>query len=88
MRIADLPIEQIVDELKPLFRRFTLDYGNFTNQAGVLAHSPTAFRHLYGLLDEWRDHGTFSRRLVEIAVVAASRVKECGYRVGHHGAWS
>ena len=85
-RITDLPIEQIADELKPLFRKFTLDYGDFTNQAGVRAHSPGAFRHLYGLLDEWRGHGTLPRRLVEIAVVAASRVNECSYCVGHHGA--
>ncbi len=85
-RIADFPVEQLANELKPLFRKFTLDYGDFTNQAGVLAHSPVAFRHLYGLLDEWRDHGTLPRRLVEIAVVTASRVNECGYCVGHHGA--
>ena len=85
-RITDLSIEQIADELKPLFRKFTLDYGDFTNQAGVLAHSPGAFRHLYGLLDEWRGYGTLPRRLVEIAVVTASRVNECSYCVGHHGA--
>lgn len=38
------------------------------------------------IADEWRDHGIPPRRLVEIAVVTASRVNECGYCVGHHGA--
>jgi len=38
------------------------------------------------LIDAWRRTGTLSRRLVEIAVVTASRVNECGYCVGHHGA--
>lgn len=85
-RIEDLPVEQLADELKPIFRKFTQDYGDFTNQAGVLAHSPEAFQHLYGLLDEWHSKGTIPRRLVEIAVVTASRVNECDYCVGHHGA--
>ncbi|MDA1024051.1 MAG: carboxymuconolactone decarboxylase family protein [Proteobacteria bacterium] len=85
-RIEDFPVEQLADELKPLFHKFTHDYGDFTNQAGVLAHSPEAFRHLYGLLDEWRSKGTIPRRLVEIAVVTASRINECDYCVGHHGA--
>lgn len=85
-QVTDVPFESVPDELKPLYRKFTRDYGDFTNQVRVLAHSPDAFRHLYGLLDAWRDRGTVPRRLVEIAVVTASRVNACRYCVGHHGA--
>ena len=66
-QVTDVPFESVPDDLKPLYRKFTRDYGDFTNQARVLAHSPDAFRHLYGLLDAWRDRGTVPRRLVEIA---------------------
>lgn len=85
-QVTDVPFESVPDEMKPLYRKFTRDYGDFTNQVRVLAHSPDAFRHLYGLLDAWRDRGTVPRRLVEIAVVTASRVNACRYCVGHHGA--
>ena len=59
-QVTDVPFESIPDELKPLYRKFTGDYGDFTNQVRVLAHSPDAFRHLYGLLDAWRDRGTLT----------------------------
>lgn len=84
-RISEVPESAIADELRPLYERFTGEYGDFRNQLGVVAHSPVAFRHLYGLIDAWRAEGNLSRRVVEIAVVTASRVNECSYCVGHHG---
>lgn len=84
-RVSDAPEDALPDDLKPLYRKFAGGDGDFTNQLRVVAHSPDAFRHLYGLIDAWRDHGGLPRRLVEIAVVTASRVNDCAYCVGHHG---
>lgn len=83
--VSEVSETAIPDDLRELYRKFTSDYGDFTNQVRVVAHSPAAFRHLYGLLDDWRRTSTLPRRLVEIAVVTASRVNECAYCVGHHG---
>lgn len=85
-RVSEIPEQAVPDGLRDLYRKFTHEYGDFTNQVKVMAHSPDAFRHLYGLIDDWRRTGTLSRRVVEIAVVTASRVNECAYCVSHHGA--
>jgi len=85
-RVSEISEASLPEPLRDLYRKFTREYGDFTNQVRVVAHSPDAFLHLYGLLDAWRRTGTLSRRLVEIAVVTASRVNECSYCVGHHGA--
>ena len=84
-RIGEVAGSAIPEELRPLYARFTGEYGDFTNQARVVAHSPAAFAHLYGLIDAWRREGSLSRRVVEVAVVTTSRVNECAYCVGHHG---
>lgn len=85
-RVSEISEQAVPDSLRDLYRKFTHEYGDFTNQVRVMAHSPDAFRHLYGLIDDWRRTGTLSRRVVEIAVVTASRINECAYCVGHHGA--
>jgi uncharacterized peroxidase-related enzyme len=72
-------------DLRPLYRKFAHEYGNFGNQAGVLGHSPVVFRHLYALTAAMREDGALPPRLVEIAVVATSAVNGCKYCVGHHG---
>jgi uncharacterized peroxidase-related enzyme len=84
-RVSEISEESLPGSLRDLYRKFTREYDDFTNQVRVVAHSPEAFLHLYGLIDAWREKGTLPRRLVEIAVVTASRVNECGYCVGHHG---
>ena len=84
-RVRDVAIEEIPEELKPLYRLFTGEYGNFTNQVRVMAHSPAALRYICGLMVEWRQNGSLPRRLVEIAVVTVSHVNRCPYCVAHHG---
>lgn len=85
-RVSELDPAALPDDLQPLWSAFTNDKRDFTNQARVLAHSPDAFRHLYGLIESLRASGSLPPRLVEIAVVTASRVNACPYCVGHHGA--
>lgn len=84
-RIAELQKSDLPDNLHGLWDKFSGGYGDFTNQARVLAHSPDAFFHLYGLIDAWRQAGTLPQRLIEIAVVTVSTVNQCPYCVGHHG---
>ncbi|MEW5708153.1 MAG: carboxymuconolactone decarboxylase family protein [Pseudomonadota bacterium] len=84
-RVRDVPIEEVSDDLKPLYRLFTAEYGSFGNQVRIIAHSPPALRHLCGLLVEWRGSGSLPRRLVEIAVVTVSRINRCPYCIAHHG---
>lgn len=85
-RISGVDRAALPADLQPLYERFTGGDGDFSNQAKVLARSPAAFAHLYGLIDSWRAQGPLPQRLVEIAVVTASRVNACAYCVGHHGA--
>lgn len=84
-RVSAMAVERLPEDLKPLYRMFSSEIGNFSNQANVVAHSPDAFRHLYGLLAVWYQKSSIPRRLIEIAVLTTSRVNQCSYCVGHHG---
>lgn len=84
-RVSGLEKDSLPTSLQPLYDRFTETYGDFSNQLAVMAHAPDAFAHLYGLIDAWRGATTLPQRLVEIAVVTASRVNACAYCVAHHG---
>ena len=81
-RISYVPESEIPDKARALFDEFR-DLG-FENQARVLAHSPTVFSGLYGLVRNMREDGELPPRLVEIAVVATSAANRCKYCVGHH----
>ena len=83
-RIEGLGREALPANLSLLYRRFTAKDHDFTNQADVLAHSPAAFRHLYGLVEALKQDSTLPQRLIEIAVVTTSAVNACPYCVGHH----
>jgi len=85
-RVQGLKPEDLDATLRPLYERFTRDDRNFTNQANVLAHSPAAFFHLYSLVEALSDEGTLPKRIIEVAVVSTSRLNECTYCIGHHGA--
>lgn len=84
-RVTPLGPKALTPELRKLYERFTQPDRDFTNQANVLAHSPTAFANLYGLIEALGEQTTLPKRLVEIAVVTASRVNECQYCISHHG---
>lgn len=83
-RVGAIGKEGLPVELHELWGQFSAGEKDFSNQAAVLAHSPGAFRHLYGLVNALRSEGSLSERLVEIAVVTTSRLNECPYCVAHH----
>ncbi|CFX28377.1 Phage infection protein [Candidatus Filomicrobium marinum] len=85
-RVGELDGSALPADLQTLWKTFSTPPRDFTNQVRVLAHSPDAFRHLYGLIEALRSSPSLSPRLIEIAVVTTSRVNACPYCVGHHGA--
>jgi AhpD family alkylhydroperoxidase len=84
-RVPSVPIGALPPDLRPTYEAFCGSYGNFANQVAVLAHSPSALRHLGGLMMEWRAQGNLSRRVVEVAVVTVSQLNRCPYCIAHHG---
>lgn len=85
-RVTPLDKDVLPADLHPVWDAFTQGEKDFSNQAGVLAHSPEAFRHLYGLVLAMRESSDLTERLIEIAVVTTSRLNECPYCVAHHQA--
>lgn len=83
-RVTPLGKDVLPAELHPVWDAFTRGEKDFSNQASVLAHSPEAFRHLYGLVLAMRESSDLSERLIEIAVVTTSKLNECPYCVAHH----
>lgn len=84
-RVSPVPIDALPPELHSTYEAFCGSYGNFANQVAVLAHSPSALRHIGALMMEWRAQGNLSRRVVEVAVVTVSRLNRCPYCIAHHG---
>jgi uncharacterized peroxidase-related enzyme len=60
-------------------------YGEFTHQVLTLAHRPPILKHLYPMLMELKAESLVSRRHIELAIVAVSKLNECSYCVAHHG---
>ena len=83
-RISELGRADLAEGDRRLWDLFSWGPRDFSHQVSVLAHSPEAFRHLYGLIEDLRARGSLPQRLVEIAVVTTSRLNECPYCVGHH----
>ena len=74
----DLPAE-----LAPLWDKMT-SYGAFENQAGVMAHRPPIFKHVWSLLVDLADEAVVSKRHLELALVTVSLLNKCTYCVSHH----
>jgi alkylhydroperoxidase family enzyme len=66
--------------LAPLWDKMTT-YGAFENQAGVMAHRPPIFKHIWSLLVDLADEAVLSKRHLELALVTVSLLNYC---VSHH----
>src|ERR1700743_2799069 len=69
--------------LAPLWDKMTT-YGSFENQAGVMAHRPPIFRHVWSLLIDLADEAIVPKRYLELALVTVSLLNKCDYCVSHH----
>ncbi len=83
-RVRDVSIEEVPKEVQPVYQRFADEYGPFLNQVRVFAHRPPALKHIMGLLLDFADEAVLSKRYLEIALVAVSKINECRYCVAHH----
>lgn len=83
-RVRDIAIDEVPEELKPVYQRFASEYGPFLNQVKVFAHRPPALKHIMGLLLDLADEAVLPKRYLEIALVVVSKLNECTYCVAHH----
>ena len=83
-RVRDVAIDEVPDDVKPIYERFSNEYGPFLNQVRVFAHRPTAVRHIMGMLLDFKDEQILPKRYLEIALVVVSKLNECRYCVAHH----
>jgi len=83
-RVRDVELEELPEEVRPVYRRFATDYGPFLNQVKVFAHRPPAVKHIMGLLLDLADEALLPKRYLEIALVVVSKLNECTYCVAHH----
>ncbi|MBN8889170.1 MAG: hypothetical protein BGP12_13000 [Rhodospirillales bacterium 70-18] len=83
-RVRSIPSAELPAELADIYERFAAGYGPFRNQVAVLAHVPSALRHLMPLLMELREAKTLPKRYLEIAIIVVSKLNECDYCVAHH----
>ena len=85
-RVTPLTIDDVADDAKDDFARFSKLFTDFENQVPVYAHSPAGMKHIFGMATDIRKAGNFPQRLVEIAVIAVSQTNACPYCVAHHSA--
>ncbi|MEC9328528.1 MAG: carboxymuconolactone decarboxylase family protein [Pseudomonadota bacterium] len=83
-RVRDIHINEVPEDVRPVYERYSNEYGPFLNQVKIFAHRPPALKHIMGLLLDLADESLLSKRYLEIALVAVSRLNECTYCVAHH----
>ena len=76
--------EDLPEEYREDFARLSNSFAAFSNQVPIYAHSPVGMKHIFDMSLALRQSGTVPRRLMEIAVVAASHANACAYCVAHH----
>ena len=84
-RVRDVEINEVPEDVRPIYDRYSREYGPFLNQVKVMAHRPPALKHLMGLLLELADEAVLPKRYLEIAIVTVSTLNKCDYCIAHHG---
>ncbi len=83
-RVRDVEIDEVPEDVRPVYEAFAECYGQFLNQVKVFAHRPSALKHIMGLLLELKDEEVLPKRYLEIALVVVSKLNACTYCVAHH----
>jgi len=83
-RLRDVEIDEVPEDVRPIYERFATEYGPFLNQVKIFAHRPPALKHIMGMLLEFSDEQVLPKRYLEIALVVVSKINECRYCVAHH----
>jgi len=82
-RIRGKSREDLPADLRPLWERMQ-GYGDFENQAGVMAHRPPIFKHVWGMLTELATEAVLPKRYLELCLLTVSLLNKCTYCVSHH----
>ncbi|MBB3211838.1 putative peroxidase-related enzyme [Herbaspirillum sp. Sphag1AN] len=83
-RISELTPTDFDVELAQLYKQFTGDGAQFSDQFSILAHVRPAALHLFSMLSELKARENISYRYIELAVVVVSLLNECQYCVDNH----
>jgi len=83
-RIQPLTVNEIDKKYQDLFLSFSEKFFDFKNQIPIYAHCPEGMKHIFEMTLDIQNSSTLPKRLVEIAVVAASHANKCNYCVTHH----
>ena len=54
-RVRDIDVNEVPADVRPIYERFSKEYGPFLNQVKVFAHRPPALKHIMGLLLDLAD---------------------------------
>ena len=54
-RVLDIDINEVPADVRPIYERFSEEYGLFLNQVKVFARRPPALKHIMGLLLDLAD---------------------------------
>ncbi|MGI9523028.1 MAG: carboxymuconolactone decarboxylase family protein [Hyphomicrobiaceae bacterium] len=82
-RITPKERDDIPENLRPLWDKM-LGYGDFADQAGVMAYRPPIFEMGWGMLTALAEEAHTPKRYIELAIVTVSLLNECPYCVSHH----
>jgi len=82
-RISYAKRSSVPDQLHHLFDDMST-YGPFGSLVGAMAHRTPIFEHVFGMLTDLREEGVLTRRHLELALVAVSKLNACDYCVAHH----
>jgi uncharacterized peroxidase-related enzyme len=83
-RVRLIPSTELPAGLARVYEEYASGYGPFRNQAAVMAHVPTAAKHLMQMLMELKRERNINWRYVELAIVVTSKLNACHYCVAHH----
>ena len=83
-RVREIEIDEVPEDVRPIYQHFATEYGPFLNQVKIFAHRKPALRHIMGMLLELADEDVLPKRYLEIALVVVSKLNECNYCVAHH----
>lgn len=83
-RVRDVEIHEVPEDVRPIYERYSQEYGSFLNQVKVFAHRPPALKHIMGLLLEFYDEAVLPKRYLEISLVVVSTINKCEYCIAHH----
>ncbi|MCJ2093656.1 MULTISPECIES: carboxymuconolactone decarboxylase family protein [unclassified Methylobacterium] len=82
-RVTMKTLDDLPAVLHPLWDKMT-SYGEFADQAGVMAQRLPIFQHTWAMLTQLSDEAVLPKRYLELAIVTVSLLNKCEYCVAHH----